>query len=68
MALIAHNVSLVDDTCVPVTHDELLRAVKHGKSTVPDQDGLTYDILNPLTPSGSYLVSVFSGLYLKHGK
>ena len=48
MALICHSVSQADDTCVPITHDELLSAVKRGKSTAPGQDGLTYDVLNHL--------------------
>ncbi|XP_050700378.1 uncharacterized protein LOC126987455 [Eriocheir sinensis] len=48
MALVQHHVTLLDDTCVPITHDELLLAVKHGKSTAPGHDGLTYDILNAL--------------------
>ncbi|XP_050691052.1 calphotin-like [Eriocheir sinensis] len=30
MALVQHHVTLLDDTCVPITHDELLLAVKHG--------------------------------------
>ena len=37
-----------DDTCVPITIDELLHAVKSGKSTAPGEDGLTYDIINAL--------------------
>ena len=37
---------LLDDTCVPITPDELLCAVKSGKSTAPGADGLTYDIIN----------------------
>lgn len=48
MALVQHHVTLLDDTCVPITHDELLLAVKHGKSTAPGHDRLTYDILNAL--------------------
>ena len=32
----------------PITRDELLRAVKHGKSTAPGEDGVTYDIINCL--------------------
>lgn len=46
-ALAQHHVMLLDDTCVPITRDELL-AVKHGKSTSPGHDGLSYDILNTL--------------------
>ena len=48
IALLHHNVSLPDDICMPITHDELLSAVKRGKSTAPGKDGLTYDILNAL--------------------
>lgn len=43
-----HTVTVEDDTCVPITYDELLYAVKHGKSTAPGEDGLTYSILNSL--------------------
>ncbi|XP_063866943.1 uncharacterized protein LOC135104011 [Scylla paramamosain] len=46
MELIRHSVSLPDDTCVPITHDELFSAVKLGKSTAPGKDGITYDILS----------------------
>ncbi|MPC40408.1 hypothetical protein E2C01_033965 [Portunus trituberculatus] len=45
MELIRHSVSLLDDTCVLITHDELLSAVKFGKSTAPGKDGITYDIV-----------------------
>ena len=48
MALVQHHVGLLDDTCVPFTHDELLCAVKRGQSTAPGQDGLTYNVLNAL--------------------
>ncbi|XP_063858322.1 uncharacterized protein LOC135099747 [Scylla paramamosain] len=48
MELIRHSVSLPDDTCVSIMHDELLSAVKLGKSTAPCKDGITYDILNAL--------------------
>lgn len=48
LALVTHAVSQPDDTCVPITHDELLNAVKRGQSTAPGEDGLTYDILNSL--------------------
>ncbi|XP_063849706.1 uncharacterized protein LOC135093957 [Scylla paramamosain] len=45
MELIRHSVSLPDDTSVPITHDELLSAVKLGH---PGKDGIAYDILNAL--------------------
>ena len=48
LALVHHYMTLVDDTCIPITLDELLCAVRPGKSTAPGQDGLTYDILYPL--------------------
>ena len=48
MDLIRHSAALTDETCVPITHDELLCAVKRGKSTAPGRDGLTYDIINAL--------------------
>ncbi|MPC60105.1 hypothetical protein E2C01_054142 [Portunus trituberculatus] len=47
MEWIRHSVSLLDDTCVPITHDKLLSAVQLGKSTA-GKDGITYDILNGL--------------------
>ncbi|KAK4313008.1 hypothetical protein Pmani_015618 [Petrolisthes manimaculis] len=46
MDLIHHHITLEDDTCVSITHDELLCAVKNGKSTAPGKDGLTYNLLN----------------------
>ncbi len=41
MDMIDHNAALRGNTCVPITHDELLSAVKHGKSTAPGHNGLT---------------------------
>ncbi|KAK3881436.1 hypothetical protein Pcinc_014092 [Petrolisthes cinctipes] len=46
--LVHQNVILEDDTCVAITHDELLYAVKRGKSTAPGKDGLTYNVLNAI--------------------
>ncbi|XP_076035206.1 uncharacterized protein LOC143021517 [Oratosquilla oratoria] len=46
LQLVNHNVKLDDDTCVPISIDELLYAVKSGKSTAPGEDGLTYNIIN----------------------
>lgn len=46
MTFIHQNISQVDDTCVPVTHEELFNAIKRGKSTGPSQDGSAYGILN----------------------
>lgn len=43
MALNTGNITDVD-----ITKDELLRAIKYGKSTAPGEDGVTYDILNCL--------------------
>ncbi|XP_076049533.1 uncharacterized protein LOC143030260 [Oratosquilla oratoria] len=48
LQLVNHNVKLDDDTCVPISIDELLYAVKSGKSTAPGEDGLTYNIINAL--------------------
>ncbi|XP_063860620.1 uncharacterized protein LOC135100930 [Scylla paramamosain] len=39
---------VADDTCVSITHDELLSAVKLGKSAAPGKDGVTYDIFSAL--------------------
>lgn len=35
-------------TGVDITRDELLRAIKRGKSTAPGEDGITYEVLNAL--------------------
>ena len=59
-----HNTSLLDDTCVPITLDELLCAVKHGQSTAPGQDGLTYDILNALLVlQDNPILDIFNVIY-----
>ena len=46
--LVNNQSMLWDDSCVPITTNELLFAVKKGKSTAPGADGLTYDVLNCL--------------------
>lgn len=45
---VQHNLSLPDDTCVPINLDEPLCAVKPGKSTAPDADGLPYYVMYAL--------------------
>lgn len=42
------QITLPADTCTPITHEELLNALKCGKSTAPGSDGITYDIVNCL--------------------
>lgn len=54
MALVGHHVTQLDETCIPFTRDELLRAVKHGKSTAPGLDGQPYDILKLYSPPPPY--------------
>ena len=37
-----------EDTCVPMSKDEIVCAIKKGKSNTPKEDGVTYDIINGL--------------------
>ena len=46
--LIEVAVNMGGPTCTDLTHDELLRAIKRGKSTAPGDDGMTYEVLNCL--------------------
>lgn len=48
LQLVNSTVKVFDDTCAPITLDELLYAIKSGKSTAPGEDGLTYGIINYL--------------------
>lgn len=48
MFLVQRHVALLDGTSFLITRDELLYAVKRGKSTAPGHDGLTYNVLNVL--------------------
>lgn len=46
--LILRALNTGDVTDTEITRDELLKAIKFGKSTAPGEDGITYDILNCL--------------------
>ena len=48
LGLVHHSVGLPHDTCVAITHHDLLSPVKRVKSTAPGEDGLTYDIITAL--------------------
>lgn len=47
-SLIQMQKSLWGETCSPFTKQELLMAIKKGKSTSPGEDGVTYEIINIL--------------------
>ena len=56
--------ALTDDTCISFTKNEILNAIKRGKSTAPGRDGLTYEILNCLASmDGSPLLDLFNLSY-----
>ena len=46
--LIVSALNMGGPTCAYITQEELLLAIKHGKSTAPGEDGVTYDVLNCL--------------------
>lgn len=46
---VIHAISIKDESDTAVTKWELIHAIQHGKSTAPEIDGITYDILNCLT-------------------
>ena len=57
-----------DISDVEITKDELLNAIKKGKSTAPGEDGITYDILNCLASiDDSPLLRLFN-ISFKEGK
>ena len=62
------QVKLTDDSCIPFTRNEMLNAVKKGKSTSPGRDGITYDIINCLiSMEDSPLLDLFNLSY-KNGR
>ena len=62
--LVSMQSAMTDESCVPFTENELLNAVKKGKSTAPGEDGLTYEVLNCLiTMKNSPLLDLFNLSY-----
>ena len=58
------QINLGDDSCIPFTKNEMLNAVKKGKSTSPGRDIITYDIVNCLIGmEDSPLLDIFNLSY-----